>query len=64
MDLHDIIELLKRYGPCPKCGCSTMGGGTGSVEADTATGYFKRTCRCGWSIEIKEETACNEKKAV
>ena len=32
------------------------GGGTstGIVEVDTAAGYFKRTCQCGWSVEIKE----------
>lgn len=54
MNVSDVIELMRKYTQCPKCGCDTVGAGTGTIEFDTAAGYFKRTCQCGWSIEIKE----------
>lgn len=54
MNLVDACELMEKYAKCQKCGCETVGGGTGSIECDTQTGYFKRTCRCGWFIEIWE----------
>lgn len=54
MNIVDACDLMLRYTVCPKCGCETVGGGTGTIEIDTAAGYFKRTCQCGWSIEIKE----------
>lgn len=52
MNLVHAIDLLKRYEKCPKCGCDTVGGGTGTL--DIGEGYFRRTCSCGWSIEINE----------
>lgn len=55
MNLVDACELMKKYAKCPKCGCETVGGGTGTFECDTAAGFFKRTCHCGWSIEIEED---------
>lgn len=58
MNLVDACELLKKYAVCPRCGCDTVGGGTGTWECDTRIGYFKRTCRCGWAVEVNEET-CN-----
>ena len=54
MDIFDLIEYTKKWAVCPKCGCDTIGNGTGTIEADTNVGYFKRTCKCGWSIEVKE----------
>lgn len=54
MNVSDVIELMRKYTQCPKCGCDTVGGGTGTIEFDTSAGYFKRTCQCGWSVEIKE----------
>lgn len=54
MKFNRFLELLKIYSNCPKCGCSTVGGGTGTVECDSAAGYFKRTCQCGFSVEVKE----------
>lgn len=56
MNIFDLIELTKKYAECPKCGCNTVGNGTGTIVGDTEAGYFKRTCQCGWSIEIKEDT--------
>lgn len=55
MTIMDLVNLTRKYGECPKCGCNTIGNGTGTLEADTDAGYFKRTCQCGWSVEIQEE---------
>ena len=57
MTVLDSIELMDKYAKCPVCGCETVGNGTGTLEVDTAAGYFKRTCRCGWCVEIKEAEA-------
>lgn len=56
MNIVDVCELLKKYAKCPKCGCETVGAGTGTLDIDTEAGYFIRTCHCGWKIEIREET--------
>lgn len=55
MTLIDSMELMKKYAKCPKCGNEAIGSGNGTFECDTEKGYFKRVCRCGWRIEIKEE---------
>ena len=56
MTISNVLELMEKYAKCPKCGCETIGNGTGTFEVDTTQGkgYFKRTCHCGWSVEIKE----------
>ena len=55
MNIIESLDLMKKYIKCPKCGCETVGSGTGTIEVDTAAGYFIRTCHCGWKIEIWEE---------
>lgn len=55
MNLVDACELMKKYAKCPKCGCDIVGVGIGTIECDTAAGYFKRTCHCGWKVEIRED---------
>ena len=52
MNLTQFIELTKKWAVCPVCGCNTVGNGTGTLEGDSAAGYFKRTCHCGFSVEI------------
>lgn len=54
MKLVDDLNLMRKYAVCPKCGCDTVGAGSGTLEIDDDT--FKRTCHCGWGIEIKEVT--------
>ena len=54
MNLIEACALMRKYAECPKCGCETIGNGTGTLEVDTEAGYFKRSCQCGWYIEIKE----------
>jgi predicted RNA-binding Zn-ribbon protein involved in translation (DUF1610 family) len=46
-------ELIKKYTVCPKCGSDKIGNEEGSVEIHNKT--FKRTCKCGWKIEVKED---------
>lgn len=54
MTITDSYKLMEIYAVCPKCGCDRIGGGKGTLECDTETGYFKRTCKCGWYVEIRE----------
>lgn len=53
MNLVKALELSKEYADCPKCSNNKLGNGQGSMVIDDFS--FKRLCRCGWSIEIKEE---------
>lgn len=55
MTFMDAIELMKKYIYCPNCGSEFVGGDAGTLEVDTEAGYFKRTCACGWKVEIQEE---------
>ena len=55
MNIVDVLELYRKYAKCPECGCDTVGDGTGTIEFDTTLGYFKRTCQCGWHVEISED---------
>lgn len=54
MNLIEAVELMKKYAACRNCGCETIGNGKGTMEVDSEKGYFKRTCRCGWQIEVRE----------
>ena len=54
MNIRDSAKLMQIYAACPKCGCEVIGNGKGTLEADTSIGYFKRTCHCGWFVEVKE----------
>lgn len=51
MDARKSIQLLRKYSKCQKCGNENVSDGEGTVgiEGDT----FKRTCKCGWSVEVK-----------
>lgn len=54
MTIKESCDLMVKFGKCPKCGCDHIGNGKGTLEVDTEKGYFKRSCHCGWVIEIKE----------
>ena len=57
MTLIESMELMQKYAKCPKCGCEAIGNGKGTIEIDTLNpkeGYFRRTCSCGWCVEIKD----------
>ena len=53
MRFSKFIELNRQWAICPVCGCGTVGNGTGTLEGDSEAGYFKRTFRCGFSVEYK-----------
>lgn len=53
MNALKAVELLRKYDKCPECGSDKIGNGSGTIEILEDT--FKRTCKCGWSIEVKEE---------
>jgi hypothetical protein len=55
MTILESCKLIEKYGKCPNCGCETICNGTGTLEVDTEIGFFKRTCHCGWSVQIEEE---------
>lgn len=53
MTIKESCELMEKYAKCPNCGCEVVGNGKGTLECDTKEGYFKRTCHCGWYVEIR-----------
>lgn len=48
-----MIELGKQHSECPRCGSSRIGGGSGMIYVDDVT--FRRTCKCGWEVEVIEK---------
>ncbi|EEM44314.1 DUF3797 domain-containing protein [Bacillus cereus] len=53
MDAWKTLELMNEYGKCNKCGNEIIGDGEGILEVED--GRFKRTCKCGWNVEIEEK---------
>ncbi|MEW4153673.1 DUF3797 domain-containing protein [Bacillus thuringiensis] len=51
MDAWKTLELVSEYGKCKQCGNEIIGDGEGTLEVED--GCFKRTCKCGWSVEIE-----------
>lgn len=47
------IKLMRKYAACVDCGNELVGDGEGVllIEDD----IFKRSCKCGWSIEVDED---------
>ena len=54
MNITITSKLMELYAACPKCGCEVIGNGKGLLECDTAAGFFKRSCGCGWHVEVME----------
>lgn len=53
MNIVIAAKLMELYAACPNCGCEVIGNGD-ALECDTAVGYFKRSCGCGWCVEVTE----------
>ena len=53
MNITIAAKLMELYAACPNCGCEVIGN-EGALECDTAAGYFKRSCGCGWCVEFTE----------
>jgi transcription elongation factor Elf1 len=58
MKLTESIDLLERYAVCPECGNDKVGDGEGLLEISGNT--FLRSCKCGWTIQIKQKEATHE----
>ena len=53
MNAVKAVELMRKYNQCPDCGNDKIGNGQGVLNIEENT--FFRSCKCGWSIKIKEE---------
>lgn len=54
MNITIAAKLMGLYAACPKCGCEVIGNEKGTLECDTEAGCFKRSCGCGWYVEVAE----------
>ena len=52
MKLLRAVELMEKYAVCPKCGSDRLGNGAGTLEIEGD--LFRRTCTCGWKVEIRD----------
>lgn len=57
MKLKRTLELISEYLNCKACGSEFVGNGKGTLTIGDDT--FKRTCKCGWEIEVREDTNDN-----
>ena len=53
MKLTQSLELMAKYSTCPECGNQYIGNGEGTLEIDD--GIFRRSCKCGWKVEIRDQ---------
>ncbi|OME29363.1 DUF3797 domain-containing protein [Paenibacillus sp. FSL E2-0274] len=58
MKIMRALELAKEYNTCPECGNQYVGNGEGTVSIESNT--FRRTCKCGWKVEIEVEEGDNQ----
>ena len=54
MNYRRAVELLQLYAVCPDCGSDRLGEQAGSINITETE--FIRTCECGFSVEIYEES--------
>lgn len=52
MKVTKAVEFMKKYTNCPECGNHFIGNGQGTCVVDDDS--FTRTCKCGWSIVVKD----------
>lgn len=52
-----FTTVAKKYNNCENCGSDRLGGepSEGGLHYDGQNGYFKRSCKCGWEIELNFE---------
>ncbi|MEV2407379.1 DUF3797 domain-containing protein [Paenibacillus larvae] len=46
---------MRKYSYCKECGSDQIGNGEGTLIIEDH--IFKRSCKCGWSIEVNEYEA-------
>jgi hypothetical protein len=47
------LELMEKYSTCLECGSMNVGNGEGTLNIEDDS--FKRTCKCGWEVTIRDE---------
>ncbi|MER3123048.1 DUF3797 domain-containing protein [Bacillus altitudinis] len=55
----DLLKVSKLINGCPNCSNDLIGNGQGTLEVEETS--FKRTCKCGFSIELNTQDRVNEK---
>lgn len=53
VNIHNSMELMKKYSRCPKCGSEEIGNGNGGVIVENNT--FRRFCKCGYDVSLNGE---------
>lgn len=56
MNAFKVLQIMKKYNNCPKCGSDQIGNGEGKIAVENDT--FTRGCKCGFEITLDE----NEKE--
>jgi hypothetical protein len=54
MNAVKVAELARVFAACQACGSTFVNNGEGSISITDDT--FKRDCKCGWGIQMKEDT--------
>ena len=52
MDMSKSLELIRRYGVCPKCGNDKVGGEPSQGALIIEDEIFTRRCKCGWEVVV------------
>lgn len=52
MNLRRATELMEKYATCQECGSDFIGNGAGTLTVED--NIFRRSCECGWKIEVEE----------
>lgn len=52
MNAFKLMDVLKKYEKCPKCGNNKIGNGEGGIVVEDDT--YTRTCKCGFKITVNE----------
>ncbi|MCY7500218.1 DUF3797 domain-containing protein [Bacillus pumilus] len=60
MNALDFLKVSKLINDCPNCSNHLIGNGEGTLEVEEDS--FKRTCKCGFSIELNTQDGFNKKK--
>lgn len=53
MDIFKSVKLMRKYATCKECGSDNIGNGEGTLIIEDKT--FRRSCKCGWNIEVDED---------
>ncbi|WP_255233842.1 DUF3797 domain-containing protein [Bacillus altitudinis] len=60
MNALDFLKISKLINDCPNCSNHLIGNGQGTLEV--ANDLIKRTCKCGFGIELSTQDGVDEKE--